>query len=172
MERGYAHQPREGTAMMDNYLVILEESLQKKLKVLEEIAVYNQEQEQLLRKESVSLEELDENMKQKDELIQKVTALDEGFETLYERIKEQLLADKDAYKEQIRKLQQLISQVTEKGVSIQAQETRNKKLIEDYFKKERSQLRQNRQSSRAAYNYYKSVNNTNVVMPQMMDQKK
>ena len=157
---------------MENYLDILEESLQKKLKVLEEIAVYNQEQEQLLRKESVSLEELDENMSHKDELIQKVTALDEGFETLYERIKEQILTHKDDYKEQIRKLQQLISQVTEKSVSIQAQEARNKKLIEDYFKKERSQLRQNRQSSKAAYNYYKSVNNTNVVMPQMMDQKK
>lgn len=158
--------------MMDNYLGILEESLQKKLKVLEEIAVYNQEQEQLLRKESVSLEELDENMSHKDELIQKVTALDEGFETLYERIKEQILTHKDDYKEQIRKLKQLISQVTEKSVSIQAQEARNKKLIEDYFKRERSQLRQNRQSSKAAYNYYKSVNNTNVVMPQMMDQKK
>ena len=77
--------------MMDNYLGILEESLQKKLKVLEEIAVYNKEQEQLLRKESVSLEELDENMSHKDELIQKVTALDEGFETLYDRIKEQIL---------------------------------------------------------------------------------
>lgn len=158
--------------MMDNYLDILEESLQKKLEVLEEIIVYNQEQEQLLRKESVSLEELDENMSHKDELIQKVTALDEGFETLYERIKEQILTHKDDYKEQIRKLQQLISKVTEKSVSIQAQEARNKKLIEDYFKKERSQLRQNRQSSKAAYNYYKSVNNTNVVMPQMMDQKK
>lgn len=157
---------------MENYLDILEESLQMKLKVLGEISVYNQKQEQLLRKESISLEELDENMRQKDELIQKVTALDEGFETLYERIKEQLLDNKDDYKEQIRKLQQLISQVTEKGVSIQAQESRNKKLIEDYFKKERSQLRQNRQSSKAAYNYYKSVNNTNVVMPQMMDQKK
>ena len=158
--------------MMDNYLDILEESLQKKLEVLEEIIVYNQEQEQLLRKESVSLEELDENMSHKDELIQKVTALDEGFETLYERIKEQILTHKDDYKEQIRKLQQLISKVTEKSVSIQAQEARNKKLIEDYFKRERSQLRQNRQSSKAAYNYYKSVNNTNVVMPQMMDQKK
>lgn len=158
--------------MMENYLDILEESLQKKLQVLKEITVYNQEQEQLLRKESVSLEELDENMSRKDELIQKVTTLDEGFETLYERIKEQLLTNKDDYKEQIRKLQQLISQVTEMGVSIQVQEARNKKLIEDYFKKERSQLRQNRQSSKAAYNYYKSVNNTNVVMPQMMDQKK
>ena len=158
--------------MMDNYLGILEESLQKKLKVLEEIAVYNQEQEQLLRKESVSLEELDENMSHKDELIQKVTALDEGFETLYERIKEQILTHKDDYKEQIRKLKQLISQVTEKSVSIQAQEARNKKLIEDYFKRERSQLRQNRQSSKAAYNYYKSVNNTNVVMNQMINEKK
>lgn len=157
---------------MENYLDILEECLQKKLKVLEEIAAYNQEQEQLLRKESVSLEELDENMSHKDELIRKVTALDEGFETLYERIKEQILTNKDVYKEQIIKLQQLISQITEKGVSIQAQEARNKKLIEDYFKRERSQLRQNRQSSKAAYNYYKSVNNTNVVMPQMMDQKK
>lgn len=157
---------------MENYLDILEECLQKKLKVLEEIAAYNQEQEQLLGKESVSLEELDENMSHKDELIRKVTALDEGFETLYERIKEQILTNKDVYKEQIIKLQQLISQITEKGVSIQAQEARNKKLIEDYFKRERSQLRQNRQSSKAAYNYYKSVNNTNVVMPQMMDQKK
>lgn len=158
--------------MMKNYLGILEESLQKKLKVLEDISVYNQEQEKLLREESVSMEELDENMNLKDELIQKVTALDEGFETLYERIREQLLVNKDAYKEQIQRLQQLISQVTEKNVSIQAQEARNKKLLEDYFKRERSQLRQNRQSSKAAYNYYKSANNTNVVMPQMMDQKK
>lgn len=158
--------------MMDNYLMILEESLLKKLKVLDEIAVYNQEQEKLLKKEKVSLEELDENMNHKDELIQRLTELDEGFETLYERVREQLLVNKDAYKEQILKLQQMISQVTEKSVSIQAQEARNKRLIDDYFKKERSQLRQNRQSSKAAYNYYKNVNNTNVVMPQMMDQKK
>lgn len=158
--------------MMDNYLDILEESLQKKLKVLEEITVYNQEQEQLLKKEKVSLEELDKNMEQKDELIVKLSGIDEGFETLYERIKEQLLANKDAYREQISKLQQMISQITEKSVSIQAQEARNKKLIEDYFRNERNQIRQNRQSSRAAYNYYKSVNNTNVAMPQMMDQKK
>ena len=157
---------------MDNYLDILEESLPKKLKVLEEITVYNQEQEQLLKKEKVSLEELDKNMEQKDELIVKLSGIDEGFETLYERIKEQLLANKDAYREQISKLQQMISQITEKSVSIQAQEARNKKLIEDYFRNERNQIRQNRQSSRAAYNYYKSVNNTNVAMPQMMDQKK
>ena len=108
--------------MIDNYLGILEDSLHKKLDVLEEIAAYNKHQEELLKKDTVSMEELDTNMEQKDVLIQKLTELDEGFEALYERIREQLLTNKDAYKDQIRRIQGLISKVTEKGVSIKAQE--------------------------------------------------
>ncbi len=158
--------------MIENYLGILEESLQKKLVVLDEIAAYNTAQEQLLKKDKISVEELDENMQCKDELIQKLTALDDGFETLYERIKEQLIGNKDTYKEQIRRLQELIARITEKNVSIQAQEERNKKLVETYFARERSQLRQNRQVSKAAYGYYKSMSNVDVMPPQIMDQKK
>ena len=158
--------------MIDNYLNILEESLQKKLAVLDEIALYNSEQEELLKQEKVSMDELDANMGRKDELIQKLTGLDDGFESLYERIREQLLENKTLYARQIRRLQSLISDITEKSVSIQAQEARNKKMLEAYFAKEKSQLRQGRQSSKAAYDYYKSMSNTNVVQPQIMDQKK
>lgn len=158
--------------MIENYLKILEESLQKKLTVLDEIIAYNKEQEKLLKKEDVSLDELDANMSLKDGLIQKLLKLDEGFELLYERIREQLLGNKDAYKTQIKSLQQLISKVTEKSVSIQAQEARNKKLVESYFAREKEQLKQGRQASRAAYDYYKNMNNTNIVPPQIMDQKK
>ncbi len=157
---------------MENYLNILEDSLREKLGVLEEISRYNQEQEALLKKPEVSLEELDDNMARKDELIDKLSGLDQGFETLYERIREQLLAGKDAYKAQIKKLQELISQVTEKGVSIQAQEARNKKLVERYFAGEKAQLKQGRQTSKAAYNYYKNMSNSNVMSSQYMDQKK
>ena len=78
--------------MTGNYLGILEESLQKKSIVLDEIMKYNNAQEQLLRDEKFSLEELDGNMDQKDKLIQKLTELDEGFETLYGRVREQLNA--------------------------------------------------------------------------------
>lgn len=60
------------------------------------------------------MEELDANMEQKDGLIQKLTALDDGFETLYERVKEQLSTNKDAYKNQIKRIQELITKVTEK----------------------------------------------------------
>lgn len=158
--------------MIGNYLDILEESLNKKSAVLDEILEYNSGQERLLKQEKVSLEELDENMNQKDILVQKVTELDEGFESLFNSIREQLRANKDLYREQIRRLQGLIAQVTEKSVSVQAQEARNKKLIEGYFIAEKDQLQQGRKASKAAYGYYKSMSNSNAMPPQFMDQKK
>ncbi len=157
--------------MMESYLDILEQSLVKKTEVLREISDYNNAQEKLFNKEAVSLEELDENMSGKDELIRKLSKLDEGFETLYARIKDQLLDRKDDYAVQIRRIQGLISKVTEQSVSIQAQEVRNKKLIEDYFTGERQKIRQGRRTSKAAYGYYKNMSNTNVAPPQFLDQK-
>ena len=155
---------------MENYLEILTDSLKKKSKVLDEIMLYYSDQENLLRQESISLEELDANMELKDGLIQKLVQLDDGFETLYERIKEKLLTQKDQYKAQIGQMQELISEITEKSVSIQAQEARNKGMIENYFARERGQLRQSRQVSKAAYGYYKSM--SNGVSSQLLDQKK
>ncbi len=156
---------------MENYLRILEESLRKKTALLDEIGAYNDAQEKLLKQEKISLEELDENMDRKDELIRKVTELDEGFEALYDRIKDQLLSNKDAYRQQISVLQGLISQVTDKSVAVQAQESRNKKLMEQFLLKERIQLGQNRRTSKAAYDYYKSMSRTAAMSSQIMDQK-
>lgn len=158
--------------MIENYLGILEESLKKKVLVLDEIEDYTVKQESLLKQENVSMEELDVNMEQKDEYIQKLTDLDDGFEALYERVKEQLSENKDAYKEQIRRIQALIMKVTEKSVSIQAKESRNKKLVEDYFAKKKREIRQGRQASKTILNYYKSMSDTSAISSQIMDQKK
>ena len=157
--------------MIENYLNVLEDSLQKKVTVLNEIAEQNCKQEELLKQEKLDLEAFDIIVEKKDELIQKILKLDEGFETLYERVREQLQANKDAYKTQIAHMQQLISQITDKNMSVQAQEARNKKMVEDYFAKEKSAIRAGRQASKAAYDYYKNMNNTNQVPPQFLDQK-
>ena len=158
--------------MIENYLKILEESLQKKIAVLDEISAYNEEQKELLSEEVISMEAVDANMQKKDALVQKILDLDDGFETLYDRVREQLMGNTALYKLQIKRLQDLISIVTEKSVSIQAQEARNKKLVENYFAKERSSIGRGRQASKAAYDYYRNMNNTNVVPAQIMDQKK
>lgn len=156
---------------MDNYLKILEESLRKKLQVLDEIQAYNEKQKQVFQSDSVELEEFDAAVEEKGKLIEQISKLDEGFETLYSNVAKELEDNKEKYAGQIQTLKQLVQQVTEKGVSVQAQEARNKALIEAYFARERGQLRQGRQASKVAYDYYKSMSNTNTVPPQFLDSK-
>lgn len=142
---------------MGNYLSILEESLRKKLVVLDKIQVYNEKQYKCFSSEEVDMTGFDAAIEEKGKLIEELTKLDEGFETLYANIAEQLKKNKEAYAPQIKVLQDLIRQVTEKSVSIQAQEARNKALIEAYFSKEKKQIREGRVTSKAAYGYYKSL---------------
>ncbi len=156
---------------MDNYLKILEESLRKKLQVLDEIQTYNEKQKQVFQSDSVELSEFDAAVEEKGKLIDQISKLDEGFEVLYSNVAKELEGNKEKYATQIQTLKQLVQQVTEKGVSIQAQEARNKALIESYFAREREQIRQGRQASKAADDYYKSMSNTNTVPPQFLDSK-
>ncbi len=142
---------------MGNYLSILEESLRKKLTVLDKIQTYNEKQYESFSTEDVDMAGFDVAIEEKGKLIEELTKLDEGFETLYANIGEQLQKEKAAYAPQIKVLQELIRQVTEKSVSIQAQEARNKALIETYFSKEKKQIREGRVTSKAAYGYYKSL---------------
>lgn len=142
---------------MENQLNILSESLDRKLEVLQEIQEYNARQEQAFQQEQADLDGFDEAMEEKERLIEKLTLLDEGFETLYEKIAESLKNDRERYAPQIKTLQEKVTQVTELSVAVQAQEARNKQLIEAYFAKARSGLKRSRQSSRAAYDYYKNM---------------
>ena len=158
--------------MTENYLTLLEESLQKKLQVMEEIQQYNLKQQELFQSEKVDLDGFEEAVEEKGKLIEKLTALDNGFERLYSKVKKELEDNRHKYQEQIKRLQKLVTEVTETSVSIQAQEARNKKLIEEYFRKERENIRSGRRSSKAAYDYYKNMNRSSVVMPQLMDKKK
>lgn len=142
---------------MGNYLNILEESLRKKLGVLDKIQLYNEKQYECFSAEMIDMAGFDEAIEDKGKLIEELAKLDEGFETLYANIADQLQKEKAKHSLQIKILQDLIRQVTEKSVSIQAQEARNKALIEAYFAKEKKQIREGRVSSKAAYGYYKSL---------------
>lgn len=158
--------------MTQNYLTLLEESLQKKLQVMEEIQQYNLRQQEIFQVDEVDIDRFDEYVDEKGKLIEKLNSLDNGFESLYDKVAKELAENRDKYKDQIKRLQELVTQVTETSVTIQAQEARNKKLIEDFFQKTRENIRSGRKSSKAAYDYYKNMSKSSVVMPQFMDRKK
>lgn len=157
--------------MTENYLNVLEESLQKKLQIMAKIQEYSLSQQALFQSEDVELDKYDEYVDCKGELIEQLTALDNGFEALYQRVAEELEGGREKYTEQIKRLQALVTRVTEQSVTIQAQEARNKRLVESYFSKQRKEIKHNRVAAKAAYDYYKSMNNSNHVPPQFMDSK-
>lgn len=156
---------------MENHLTILSESLDKKISVLEDIQAYNLKQEQAFLQDTPDMDEFDEALEEKEDLIQRIEKLDEGFELLYERISKVLQENRAAYASQIKELQEKIQKVTDLSTAIQAQEARNKKLIEGYFSKMKAGIKQNRQGSKVAYDYYKNMSGATFNNPQFMDSK-
>lgn len=158
--------------MTENYLNILEESLEKKLQIMAKIQKYSLLQQEIFQSQDADLDKFDEYVDKKDALLTELTALDNGFETLYGNVSRELQDNREKYAEQIRRLQELVSRVTEGSVTIQTQEARNKKLVEDYFRREREGIAKNRRSSRAAYNYYKNMSGSAAETSYLYDNKK
>lgn len=156
---------------MENYLTILEESLQKKIAVLQRIQQYNEVQKQAFSSDKASMDDFDAAVEEKGKLIEELTKLDQGFEILYANVAEQLKDNREKYKEHIKRLQDLVRQVTELGNNVQVQEARNKKLIEEFFGRQRAEIKQGRKSSKAAFDYYRNMSGTKHVPPQFLDSK-
>lgn len=154
------------------YVQIMIDSLNKKLEVLERIEALNLEQKCLIQVDALDLEAFNVTVEKKSKCIDTLTNLDSGFQKLYERVKEALEGKKDEYKQQIQKMQELISEIMQRSMSIQAEEERNKDAIKAHFSKLKKEVYQIKNSQKVAQNYYNSMNKLNFVDPQFLDKKK
>lgn len=151
---------------------ILVESLEKKSRILDEIIKENEAQEILFKQDQLDMEALDASADRMGELAEKLELLDEGFEAVYDRIRQELIDNKSAYRQEIRRMQELIAVITEKVVGINAARMRNKTQAEKQFKKSRQQIGKATSKMKASQNYYNSMNRLNFVDPQFYDNKK
>lgn len=158
--------------MIRSYLQILQDSLEKKLKLLIAIEEKSLEQAEMLKNSEVNLAAVDTNMDEKAELIEKINSLDEGFESIYAKIREQLTLNKEQYKDEIKAIKSMIEKVTEKSTSIQAIEARNKAQMEVVFSSQKRALQNRRSAMSVARDYYQNMNKVKHVSPQFLDQKK
>lgn len=158
--------------MIKSYIQILQDSLVKKLELLTKIEEKSLEQSNMIKSRDVDLTLVDFNMDEKAALIDEVLSLDDGFETLYEKIKVHLVPNKEQYKNEIKALQELIEKVTEKNASIQAIEARNKAEMEVVFNNQKKGLQGKKNAMSVAQNYYQNMNKVKHVSPQFLDQKK
>lgn len=156
--------------MTTNYLQMMIDSLNKKKVILTTIVSLNDEQNEILSKEDINYDAFEDNMHKKGECIDELDKLDEGFQSVFNRIREELDKNKQLYANEIETMKQLIKEVTALGAKIEVQEARNKVKVENMFRRERQEHKEAKRSASMAKSYYQNMSKVSYE-PQFMDTK-
>ena len=158
--------------MTESYLAMMMDSLDKKIGLLKRIEEENVRQKEALEHAgSVDVDAFDATVDVKATLIDELDQLNEGFDSLFTKVKQELDGNKDKYKPQIASMQEKIRAITELSGSIQAQEARNRALAEKAFAESRKDMVQGKKSARAALDYYRNMARSTFTPPQYLDSK-
>ena len=155
----------------ENYLLVLEESLNKKITILEELERLTAIQKEIVMAEQFDDEAFNTNVEQKGALINELEKLDKGFQILYDNVKAQVENNRQRYRDEIVRLQAGIKTITDKNAALLVMESSNRELIVKRFATLKKEARQMKKSRELASNYYKTMNNISSE-PYFLDKKK
>ena len=158
--------------MSQSSIQVLVESLEKKSRLLDDIIRENDVQENIFKQEELDMDALDASTDRISSLAEALEKLDDGFEAVYDRTREELIANKAAYRSEIARMQKLIGEITDKVVRVNAGRMRNKMRADRQFQKSRDQIGKASSKMKVSRNYYNSMNNLHYVSPQFYDSKK
>ncbi|MCR4694909.1 MAG: flagellar protein FliT [Pseudobutyrivibrio sp.] len=156
-----------------DYVIMLRESLEKKVDVLRILVVRNQEQAAILKNPMSEPDELEKNINLKAELIDRITMLDDGFEQLFNKVKPEVEAHREEYADEIKKMQDLIRRIADLTADVEAAEYKNREYAKEKFAKVKSDAREIKKNSEVVSKYYKTMMNPSKgVDPAFLDRKK
>ena len=156
--------------MTATYLDMMEDSLYKKIEVMQKIEKLNLKQNDILENQAhMDSDGFDDAVREKGELIDELIRLNDGFTILFDRTKEELASHKEEYKDQIQRMQELIRQITDLSAILEEEEHKNKNLADYYFSSVRKEMKLGKQAAAAALNYHQVMNKAGDVRPQFFD---
>lgn len=162
---------RDTMGMTESYLAILENSLDRKIEILDSVEKLNVEQEKIIGASSLDEEAFGRIVEQKAQLIEQLNAMDDGFQLIYDRVKAELDADRERYSDEIKIIQSKITLIMEKSSHLMAEEQRNKDRITAKFAARRREINSVKKNQQYAASYYKNMNKV-TSEPVFMDKKK
>lgn len=143
----------------NTYIKILLDSMKKKERIMQYLLGETKEQKQILLVEPFDIDNFEKSMERKELLMEQLNQLDDGFEIMYQRVKEELSKKREMYQTEIIELKKLISSVTDISVKIQALEQRNKRSMEQCLIKQKQEIKQVKISNQTATKYYNNMAN-------------
>ena len=156
-----------------DYIIMLRESLEKKVDILRILQIRNNEQTAILQDPNATPDDLERNINQKAELIERIIMLDQGFEQLFKRVSSILDKNRDQYADEIKLMQGLIKQVADMSADVQALEYKNKEYAKTRFANVRKEVKEIKKTSDVVTSYYKSMMSpVTTADPSFVDKKK
>lgn len=156
----------------NTYLQMLNESLQQKLAILYQIYELTKEQDLCFRDEDEVIQVMESCVEAKEPLLERLTKLDQGFDLVYSKIKEQVIENIGEHKAEIAKLQASITEITSLSVKVQTLEQSNKLKFELFLSGKRNEIKQFKVNNQTASNYYKSMTGKHQGESYFIDKKK
>ena len=155
------------------YIVILRDSIANKIHILKTLIELTEEQEQIVKGNDPDLVDFDEILVEKDRQIEMLNMLDDGFNNVYERVREDVTSNPGAYRVELEQIQKLIGEAVELGAKLQAMEIANKEYIEAFIKRKKAEVKGYRVSKSTSASYYRNMANQHVDgASYFMDEKK
>lgn len=154
------------------YIKILQDTLTKKNQVLEELLQITLQQECILANTIMDYEKFEVCISQKEILIDQINQLDDGFEALYERVKEELHSFNDHYKDQIIVIKGLIKDIVSISTKLQTLENKNKLALDLVLSNQKLEVRTMKMNNKIATNYYNNMSRQNLENSFFFDKKK
>ena len=114
------------------YVSIMQQSLERKKKYLQDILNITKEQETIAKGkkfDDISLL----SSSSLEILINNVNEIDKGFTSVYERVRAEVLENKEIFKQELSAIQRLIRECVDLGMEIETLEERNRALLEQAF---------------------------------------
>lgn len=141
------------------YVDMMVDSLERKKRVLSRLLEQTREQESLLKDEEMDPDRFLEIVHEKEEQIDELNKLDEGFDRLFQSVEREVQTNRALYKTQIQKMQKLIGEVSEMGIQIQALEHQNSGHFKVYLANQRKGIREFHLNNKTASSYYQNMAN-------------
>ena len=145
------------------YIDMLESILNKQITVLEETLVITKEQSRIAETSVFDEEQFDETLSKKDVLIIRLNELDNGFASVYGRVRKSVQESPEIYRSRIIRLQELIRRCTDLGMEIQTLETRNRDKLAKCFAGKKKEYSAKQVAANVANKYNATMKNVNLM---------
>lgn len=147
------------------YVTVMIDSLKNKNTLLEFLLSRTKSQEELIKGkkyDEINWKQFDVIIEEKDNAISRVESLDDGFQQLFDKMKEEIDQNRSLYASQIREMQDMIRSLTDLGMSIQALEERNRQEIERIMMSSKKEIKGAKKKLKVSGAYIASMYGGNI----------